>query len=773
MAQTVQKKTATGVSLNIVPVEIDDADVRVGVLPFTSRDQLRQLRVDHANSHLFLRRGDAIHCVPRVGDAADVGDQFETIPLCDDLGLVANLFRNALIDYLRSLDRRVYGHFPVEFVGTDSKHNHLAASVPAGIDCPEWLAVRRLHEADVRVFTFDKQPAFVGVAFDVRTKRYIDATCKELIEMGLSLRGHYVCKRERHNDERLEPISKLVGRVTGIDASTLMLDDNRPEVPSIEAHDAFLHSGLNSFDACMLLAFGNDAPRVRERLEQRLAHERSGPQRLSAIRKLADHFADQSLELMPGVFAKADVVLDATNRRCPRLFTAPKPVYVLDPTGAQTNTWHDGGLQRHGPYSRQTFSKNRPRVCVVCQTSAKGRVEQFLQKFLHGVRHPKKQHGPFDNGLIGKYRLDDVDLFFFCADGDTATDYRRAAQQAIERSTDNNEKWDLALVQIDKSFRERPFSDNPYLVTKQELLTHQVPVQEFTLELSDMWDGQLAYALNNMALATYSKLGGIPWLVQCDKAIAHELVIGLGSANIGEGRLGERERVVGITTVFTGDGNYRLSNKSQAVPFSEYADVLLESLRTTITTIAEDMNWQAGDDVRLIFHAFKPFKNVEVEAVKSLMAELGDYDTEFAFVEVVEHHPYLIFDQGQTGAYDYNTRSTKGVFAPERGRVLRLSNREVLIVLTGARDIKRPEHGMPRPVLLRLHPASTFKDTTYIARQAYTFAAHSWRSFFPSPLPVTVLYSELIAGLLGQLGQLKEWSPTVMLGRIGRSRWFL
>jgi hypothetical protein len=72
-------------------------------------------------------------------------------------------------------------------------------------------------------------------------------------------------------------------------------------------------------------------------------------------------------------------------------------------------------------------------------------------------------------------------------------------------------------------------------------------------------DSQLIYVLNNMALATYAKLGGVPWLMTADQTIAHEVVFGLGSANVGEGHFGDRKRIVGITTVFTGEGKYHLS----------------------------------------------------------------------------------------------------------------------------------------------------------------------------------------------------------------------
>ena len=174
---------------------------------------------------------------------------------------------------------------------------------------------------------------------------------------------------------------------------------------------------------------------------------------------------------------------------------------------------------------------------------------------------------------------------------------------------------------------------------------HQIPVQEFRSITIDIPDRQLGFVLNGMALATYAKLGGIPWLMKANPTIAHELVIGLGSAFIGKGRLGERKRVVGITTVFTGDGNYWLSSLSRAVPMADYQDTLLESLRTTIMKVRRNLNWQPREHVRLIFHAFKPFKNTEADAVKALMAELGDYDVDYAFVHVKQDHPYILFDR--------------------------------------------------------------------------------------------------------------------------------
>jgi hypothetical protein len=277
-----------------------------------------------------------------------------------------------------------------------------------------------------------------------------------------------------------------------------------------------------------------------------------------------------------------------------------------------------------------------------------------------------------------------------------------------------------------------------------------------------------------MSLATYAKLGGTPWLLRGNSLGIHELVVGLGSAQVGEGRLGKRERLVGITTVFGGDGNYYLSNLSKAVPFDQYQETLMKTLRASIKKVQTGMNWQRGDRVLLVFHAkFKRFSKEEVQAVVDLISEFAEYDVKYAFVQVSEQHPFMAFDTSEPGKKDFDTGSIKGKYAPARGRYLQLGRREVLLFLKGPGEVKRPEDGTPRPILLTLHPDSSFTDLRYLAEQACIFAGHSWRTFLPGSVPVTIQYSDLIATALGKLSLLERWNPDVMLDRIGKTMWFL
>jgi hypothetical protein len=766
--------TASRFVLNITPVEFDDAELRVGVLPYESDDQLALLRSMHGETHVFRRvEGTRIEAVPFVPTAPDVGDSFKTVTLKKELGTAAALIRNALINHLHALPRKVCDYRPITFIADESKENLLQQVCPSTTTCPAWLSMCPMYEADVRIFRFDQRDPFVGMSLNVCTRRRIARSCHELLADGFPLEGYYVGKHLPNKDHRIQPRFRLVGRVENVENNRLMLSDHRPEEGAIDAVEAFIEAA--AFEPLVRHVFGDAAEATLDRLHGLLIQFRSGPARLERLRSICGYFSNHRLEIVPGVTFRATGFLSQTDRAAfPRIDKAPPVVYVFDHSGNKTQTWHDKGVDDFGPYSAPTFTPTRPRICVVCQRDHKGRIEQFVRKFLRGITAPGSRRSPFAKGFIRKYALEDATTDFFEAEGASAVAYQKAVWRAVAAQTERGFRYDLALVEIEERFHALTGAANPYLLTKAEFMSHQIPVQEFEIETTDIPDNRLQYVMNNMGLATYAKLGGVPWLVRAHLPIAHELVIGMGSAHVGEGRLGDTERVVGITTVFSGDGNYCLSTLSRSVSFDAYGEELLNSLKSTFSRVSRSMNWQPKEHVRLVFHAFKPLKEAEEEAVKALITTLGDYDVEFAFLHVIEDHPMLLFDEAQKGEPAYDGRGgVKGVCAPTRGYFLRLSGHEVLITLTGAKEVKQASDGMPRPILLRLGRGSTFNDMTYLARQINTFACHSWRSYFPSPFPVTILYSELIARLLGHLSTLPQWNPAQMLGRIGETRWFL
>jgi hypothetical protein len=760
--------------LNFSALTFGDVDVEAQILPY--RDDgpefLKQLRQDHWRTHVFRRDGaSTLLGIPVTADAPDLSDEKRTIRLKDNLSIAAVLARNGFLSYLSSLQRPALKYDPIQFLARDE---FLHSCLPAGLSRPSWMTVRLLYEVAIRPIYFQKRKPFLAAAVNIRTVRRADRTVSDLITDGFRPEGFYVVRpKQALPDTRIEPGIELLGRVVKVVGNTLELEDSREGVVSVASNEVLLER--NAFDSLLDHYFPSHMAGIKDKLEAIRADLRSGPNKLKRIGTFIEHFTTNPLRVTPELAVTFSRLLTSDDSSFPNLDNAPKPVYVFDQSATKTSPWHDGGLDRHGPYTAKVFTPTRPHLCVVCQRTHKGRVEEFIHKFVNGISSAGtgSSRNYFEKGLLRKYLLQDVTYEFFFAESPSASAYKAACVSALEKHS-ASKKFDLALIQIEESFHDLPIGVNPYFVTKESFLTHQIPVQEFEIETAQKPDKSLAFCLNNMALATYAKLNGIPWLLKGNPTIAHELVIGLGSAQINEKRLGSHERFVGITTVFSGDGNYHLSSASKAVPFAGYAQAFKEALRNTIQKVRVDMNWRPKDHVRLIFHAsFKKFSHSETDTVRDIVGELTQYEVEYAFVEISEEHPFLLFDDKAAGKQDFETRSIKGVYAPPRATMLQLSNRETLLCLTGPGEVKRPQDGLPSPLLLSLHRTSTFADMTYISRQAFAFSCHLWRTFLPASMPVTIQYSDLIARALGSLAQFERWNPDVMIGKIGKTRWFL
>ncbi len=116
----------------------------------------------------------------------------------------------------------------------------------------------------------------------------------------------------------------------------------------------------------------------------------------------------------------------------------------------------------------------------------------------------------------------------------SADSYKKACRKALEKHA-SGQKWDLAL-RSDRGRISSSTSRAQSLFHRQNEFSYAPDtVQEFEIETTQKWGSQLSCCLNNMGLATFAKLNGIPWLLKANSPKTHELIIGLGSAEVGEG----------------------------------------------------------------------------------------------------------------------------------------------------------------------------------------------------------------------------------------------
>jgi len=722
--------------LRIPTVEINACQIAY------DKEILDGLRVNHSATHAFRRQDDSILIFSSDGTFSIPG-KMQTITLKNNFSIFYFLIKDGLNRHLTKLKRNPYGFNPIELVSTKPEDNLISTIL--GEDYPFKVCVKY----SINTRTVKDNPYLV---IDCTTRSVIKDNCAFFLDAGFDLVNRYVTI-EQGNGYR-----KLLGMVSGYEGEMLCVIRIDGSVVKIEAKSVYLEASLKNFYDYILHTHGAQKDTIVKRIRQSVSVFNRGENKKARIDTFKKYIQSNTIALIGGAGIEIEDASDI-QRHCEQM---QKPVFIFN-DNVKAN-WAEKGLTQSGPYTKRTFDRNNPSICVICAQHEKGRVEQFVCKLLKGISNSQY----FSNGLEGKFALGTSSVEIFTTATDSIDSYKYAIENAIRKKEEEDDgKWDLALVQVRQSFKNFKVIDNPYYIGKSLFFRHKIPVQDFTIELLEQRDKYLGYSLNNMALSCYAKMGGIPWLLKSLPTPPHELVIGIGNANIGQLRSANNQRIMGITTVFSGDGNYIVANTSKAVAPEAYCKALTSVLDETIDKIQRRMNWQKGDTIRLIFHTqIKKFNREEIEAVRAVINKYCEYQIEYAFLKISEDHGIHMFDST-------TANEKKGKLAPFRGKAFMLSEYEMLVYLVGQEQLRQDTDGHPRGVILSVHKDSTFKDVKYLSTQFYNFASHSWRSYFPNPMPVTISYSDLIARNLGWLNQIPDWNDTVMIGKIGQSQWFL
>lgn len=783
---TAPEPGAGGLTLSIAPVVFLADTFRLGRLDPEQHGALRDLRGQHGKTLAF--RYDS-----RDGMIANVAVQPDTEPMGDvsdaavreHLLLLAEAIEHQLRSWLSRSRTILRRYRPLVCLG--SRDRLLATALrELGIDEPDpRLDVVAKWSFDLRLIASvnpDEAP-WLGLIADVGTSNIIDIPVTDLIERGFDPAGAYVGVLSDAEDPVSASRLRLLGRVTGTEGTTLILDDMREDTESdrVAAADVIVEPRREILEAVVRCTYPDIAGQALDKLRRIRAPYLNGDKKLEKIRrtiaqmnKSLDGTGPKALDLTlgDGLCARFGPLLEQSDTRFPTPIETTRPAMLFGPSGHDQTEYPDQGIQRFGPFQYTHNPVNDPVIAVLCDKQARGRMDQFAKLLRSGL---DEDGGRFSGGLVGKFRLTNVRFQFVEIAGDSADDYAAAAERVLDELPQSPA---LALVQVRDAHKQRSGGASPYFVTKARFMRAGVPVQAVRLETVEADRGR-AYSLNNLALAAYAKIGGVPWVISTRGVATHELVIGIGCTEVGRSRLGERTRYVGITTLFQGDGRYLVWETTREATFEDYPEALLTSLRKSIHFVRDQNRWESGDPVRLIFHVYKPLKRIEIEAAKGLVADmLKDHPVEFAFLDLSHQHPFQIFDPTQSGVEywspEHRRNATKGIYAPSRGTALLLGPRTALLQLVGAREVKTWDQGMPRPLLLELHRDSDFADLTYLVRQAYHFSFMSWRSFFPSDEPVTILYSRWIANLLANLRAVPGWDGSALSQmRDRRAMWFL
>lgn len=230
------------------------------------------------------------------------------------------------------------------------------------------------------------------------------------------------------------------------------------------------------------------------------------------------------------------------------------PQCSLRPGGSITVPWPvDDGIVKNGPFDADSFERKQVRVALTFPRQFEGNVDSFAAQLRDGVPTNGRIQ-VFTQGMVRKFRLGGIEFIRAPVPVGTnrAQNYKSAALDTARQNVD------AALVVVTEDDRKLFGADSPYLVSKATLMSQGIPAQ--MVRIQTVMQRNVGYSLNNIALALYAKLNGIPWTLSVQQRLTHEVIVGIGSGRVGADRLGEHKRLIGITTVFSGDGNYLLGN---------------------------------------------------------------------------------------------------------------------------------------------------------------------------------------------------------------------
>lgn len=762
--------------LNLFPILIDFEEFQISTETY-SPERLAELRSQYNNTHSFFKNGDLIYISNKDGNENEAIGKLSKVNTINQYEVTSSLIKHI---FFRTFKDRFPGYIPIDFYpfrffSEKQTDDIILTALPEKLKGK--IGYKKLIEIQLRLVNVNGKVTFAFL-INIHRNWIFNISCQELHTQGFPLVGLDILHSETLPGLQniLAPSEEFIGVIKSIDGTTATVETT-DGLQGFPLQELFLKK--TKFNIGSYLSFATSPEKSSEILkiiESRRSEIYNAKKLYEEIQRIATTLftaKDEQGTRTNILFKNKDGFcftvdpnpIDFQNSIEPRT-----PTFIFDHASTKTETsYPDKGLNTFGPYDSVTFDTKSPNILCICHKDNRGYFTKFLAELRDGI--PTSSY--FKKGLQKKYDLNQVNFIV-----KEVAYYDQAEYLKIIR--ENDSKPDAAIIEIPGEWRGLSDSQNPYYSIKAKLLSFEIPVQYVTYDRVRNYN---EYILNSIALQLYAKMGGTPWVLPSSRSIDREIIIGIGHSWVRQGRFSgaASTRVVGITTFLSSDGQYLLSDKAKDVLYEEYFGELLRSLKSSISRLEEEQGWNEGDTIRLIFHIFKPIKNVEFDVVKKLVTDIQKYRIQFAFITIGKKHPFLMFDPQQNGIAKYG--NIKGEFIPNRGSNIFVDSTTCIIQMLGAKELKTESHAMSSPIQIKIRTPDKnavdhaddfmFTDLSYIVQQIYSFTYLSWRSFLPGEQPATMFYSTLISKLLSRLRNVAGWDSDSLNYKLKRKKWFL
>jgi hypothetical protein len=323
----------------------------------------------------------------------------------------------------------------------------------------------------------------------------------------------------------------------------------------------------------------------------------------------------------------------------------------------------------------------------------------------------------------------------FGIEGKGDTDQVRAYTDALSSwLASTRERPDLVFIILPRnSERGGP---SIYYRCKALLLREGLLSQGVTPEVIDD-PSTFEWAVANIALGAFAKLGGLPWVVSGESA-DRDLVIGVGRSDLFDPESRFVRQYLGFTACFSARGPLKFMSLGEVADSPRrYLQALDRVVKESLERVGKDSDGVSSVAV----HVPKEMGRYELETVRT--AVKGAAGSRVVPVGVAK-----VTDEGNFFAIDQ--RYPDGV--PRKGTAIQITDREFLLYTEG-RDEKDVWRGRT-PGALRIGPQggvpSDLQARALLA-QVYHLSQVNWRGFNARARPISVHYGSRIAEILSHL----------------------
>ena len=369
--------------LNGFDVEFSATSFHAFALDFPNPDLLRALREREAGQWFFYWREGTLYGIPEVESPERLHGTEQVLETTDHrhLGLLAARIGNRLPTKFPKYD--ALRTRPFAFLGQrDELVSRVTAdrkSVPPLVSSFE---IRPRLELDARLYELRDGETRVGLFVDVSTKWDIRASVSDLVLAGIDVRGLNVVRRNPSAEER-----RLVGEIERVHAGKVHLSASYDDVREIDESAVWLEGSRRSFKRCLNVLLRGWYDVFDDRRNDAEAELLGGP----GLEKLYTTMG-AVLEKNSPITITSDIECRIVNRIAPVNLGGYKTVvdvaqgdYCFDPSKKKRDTFAWPGIERFGPYSRDTFAKRSPRILVLSPDKAIGKVGQFVGLLQQGI----------------------------------------------------------------------------------------------------------------------------------------------------------------------------------------------------------------------------------------------------------------------------------------------------------------------------------------------------------------------------------------------------